>query len=215
MIHDLLLRWVVTGLFVLGAAESGLTIITERRPWMSVVDHGLHFAMAVAMVVMAWPWSAGFPTIGPTVFFLLAALWFATTGVVAARTAPQRGMCGYHGLMMLAMAWMYTLMNGRLLPLRSSTQRHASLDTSMPGMDMAAMNTPAGGASPVWVSAVNWIGTVGFALAAVFWMSRVVRAFNRRKRRHRAAECGSPGHSALAQAVIAAGMAIMFGATIG
>ncbi|MDI3313126.1 MAG: DUF5134 domain-containing protein [Mycobacterium sp.] len=215
MIHDLLLRWMVTGLFVLGAAESGLTILTERRPWTSVVDHGLHFVMAVAMAVMAWPWSAGFPTTGPAVFFLLAAMWFAATAIATARTATQRGVCGYHGLMMLAMAWMYALMNGHLLPVRSGTQHRASLDTPMPGMDIARMNMSAGGASPSWVSAVNWIGTLGFALAAVFWMSRVVRTRRNPKRRPHASECGPPGHSALAQAVIAAGMSIMFGATIG
>ncbi|MBS4727959.1 DUF5134 domain-containing protein [Mycobacterium sp. SM1] len=208
MIHDLVLRWVVTGLFVLGAAESGLTIITERRPWMSVVDHGLHFAMAVAMAVMAWPWSAGFPTIGPAVFFLLAALWFATTAIGTARAAPQRGLWGYHGVMMLAMAWMYVLMDGRLLPGRSNATSQASLDPSMPGM-------PAGGVSPFWVNAVNWIATVSFALAAMFWISRVFRTLLRPKGQRHAAECGSQGHSALAQAVLATGMAIMFGATAG
>lgn len=60
MIHDLMLRWVVTGLFVLTAAECGLAIIAKRRPWTLIVNHGLHFAMAVAMAVMAWPWARGF-----------------------------------------------------------------------------------------------------------------------------------------------------------
>lgn len=46
MIHDLMLRWVVTGLFVLTAAECGLAIIAKRRPWTLIVNHGLHFAMA-------------------------------------------------------------------------------------------------------------------------------------------------------------------------
>lgn len=74
MIHDLMLRWVVTGLFVLTAAECGLAIIAKRRPWTLIVNHGLHFAMAVAMAVMAWPWGARVPTTGPAVFFLLAAV---------------------------------------------------------------------------------------------------------------------------------------------
>ena len=52
MIHDLVLRWLVTGLFVLSAAECVFAIITQRRPWTSVVSNGLHFVMAVAMVVM-------------------------------------------------------------------------------------------------------------------------------------------------------------------
>lgn len=83
MIHDLMLRWVVTGLFVLTAAECGLAIIAKRRPWTLIVNHGLHFAMAVAMAVMAWPWGARVPTTGPAVFFLLAAVWFGATAVVA------------------------------------------------------------------------------------------------------------------------------------
>lgn len=81
MIHDLMLRWVVTGLFVLTAAECGLAIIAKRRPWTLIVNHGLHFAMAVAMAVMAWPWGARVPTTGPAVFFLLAAVWFGATAV--------------------------------------------------------------------------------------------------------------------------------------
>ena len=116
MIHDLLLRWVVTGLFALTAAECGLAIVIKRQPWTSVVSHGLHFVMAVAMVVMAWPWNAPLPTTGPAVFFALAAVLFVTIAVVAARTTARRLLFGYHTLMMLATAWMYAIMNGHLLP---------------------------------------------------------------------------------------------------
>lgn len=70
MIHDLALRWVVTGLFVLTATECVLAIVGKRRPWTWVVSHGLHFVMAVAMVMMAWPPSgAQLPSTGATVFF--------------------------------------------------------------------------------------------------------------------------------------------------
>lgn len=37
MIHDLMLRWVVSGLFVPAAAECGLAVVTKRRP-------GLHWS---------------------------------------------------------------------------------------------------------------------------------------------------------------------------
>lgn len=168
MIHDLMLRWVVTGLFVLTAAECGLAIIAKRRPWTLIVNHGLHFAMAVAMAVMAWPWGARVPTTGPAVFFLLAAVWFGATAVVAVRGTATRGLYGYHGLMMLATAWMYAAMNPRLLPVRSCTEYATEPDGSMPAMDMTAMNMPPNSGSPIWFSAVNWIGTVGFAVAAVF-----------------------------------------------
>ncbi len=125
MIQGLLLRWVVTGLFALAAVECGLPIVMRRRPWTSVISHGLHFIMAVAMVVMAWPWSARLPTAGPVVFFVLAATFFVTMAVVAARTATRRALYGYHAVMMLATAWMYAIMNGHLLPAGSGTQHHA------------------------------------------------------------------------------------------
>ncbi|KAL26746.1 DUF5134 domain-containing protein [Mycobacterium tuberculosis] len=203
MIHDLMLRWVVTGLFVLTAAECGLAIIAKRRPWTLIVNHGLHFAMAVAMAVMAWPWGARVPTTGPAVFFLLAAVWFGATAVVAVRGTATRGLYGYHGLMMLATAWMYAAMNPRLLPVRSCTEYATEPDGSMPAMDMTAMNMPPNSGSPIWFSAVNWIGTVGFAVAAVFWACRFVM-----ERRQEATQSRLPG--SIGQAMIAAGMAMLF-----
>ncbi|WP_136450069.1 DUF5134 domain-containing protein [Mycobacterium tuberculosis] len=203
MIHDLMLRWVVTGLFVLTAAECGLAIIAKRRPWTLIVNHGLHFAMAVAMAVMAWPWGARVPTTGPAVFFLLAAVWFGATAVVAVRGTATRGLYGYHGLMMLATAWMYAAMNPRLLPVRSCTEYATEPDGSMPAMDMTAMNMPPNSGSPIWFSAVNWIGTVGFAVAAVFWACRVVM-----ERRQEATQSRLPG--SIGQAMMAAGMAMLF-----
>lgn len=143
MIHDLVLRWVVTGLFSLSAAECVLAIVTKRRPWTWVISHGLHFVMAVAMVVMAWPWGADLPSTGPAVFFLLTAVTFVTMAVVAARRAAQRVQYGYHALMMLATAWMYAIMNTQLFPIRMGTQPGAS----MAGMDMVGMNMPASGGS--------------------------------------------------------------------
>lgn len=207
MIHDLMLRWVVTGLFALPAAECALAIIAKRRPWTSVVSHGLHFAMAVAMAVMAWPWAAPVPTTGPAVFFLLAAVGFVTMAVVAARTTAQRGLYTYHGLMMLATGWMYAIMNGSLLPVRSSSQHATEPDMPMPGMDMAAMNQPPSGGAPIWFSVVNWLGTVGFAAAAAFWTCIYFI-----ERQHVPARCKSLGN--LGQAMMAAGMAVLFLGTL-
>jgi Domain of unknown function (DUF5134) len=85
----------------------GFAMVTQRRAWASAVGNGLHFVMAIAMAVMVWPWGAQSPTTGPTVFFLLATAWFVTMIIVAAQTTAQRAACGYHALMMLAMAWMY------------------------------------------------------------------------------------------------------------
>ena len=109
--------------------------------------------------------------------------------------------------MMLATAWMYAIMNGHLLPVQSSTQHRTQPDMSMPGMDMPAVNMPASNESPIWFDAVGWIGAVGFAVAAVFWTYRYVI-----ERQHEAARCRSLGN--LGQAMMAAGMTILFLATL-
>jgi Domain of unknown function (DUF5134) len=202
MIHDIVLRWVVIGLFALTAVEYGVAVITKPRPWTSAVNHALHVVMAVAMVVMAWPWSTQLPTTGPAVFFLLAAVTFAAMAIFAIRTTSRRELYFYHGLMMLATAWMYVIMDSHLMPAGSSTQP----DMSMPGMDVSAMNMPARN-SATWSSAVGWFGAVGFTAAAIFWTYRYVL-----DRRRKTAPRRSLGD--LGQAMMAAGMAIFFVATL-
>jgi Domain of unknown function (DUF5134) len=202
MIHDIVLRWVVIGLFALAAVEYGVAVVTKPRPWTSAVNHALHFVMAVAMVVMAWPWSAKLPTTGPAVFFLLAAVMFAAMAIFAIRTTSRRELYAYHGLMMLATAWMYVVMDDHLMPAGSSAQPAMS----MPGMKMPAMSMPASN-SATWFSAVDWFGVVGFALAAVFWTYRYVL-----DRRRKTAPRRSLGD--LGQAMMAAGMAVFFVATL-
>jgi hypothetical protein len=207
MIHDLVLRWVVTGLFSLTAAECVLAIVAKRRPWAWVVSHGLHFVMAIAMVVMAWPWGAQLPSTGPTAYFLLAAMTFVTMAVVVARTTGLRVRYGYHAVMMLATGWMYAIMNTQLFPVRSSTHDVAQPTMPMPGMDMAGTDMPASSGSPMWFSAVSWVGTVGFVVAAVFWTYWYFV-----KRRHEPSRFKSLGN--LSQAGMAIGMSILFSATL-
>ena len=202
MIHDIVIRWVVIGLFALTALEYGVAVITKPRPWTSAVNHALHFVMAVAMVVMAWPWSVKLPTTGPAVFFLLAALTFGAMAIFAIHTTSRRELYAYHGLMMLATAWMYAIMDSHLLPDQSSAQP----EMSMPGMKMSAMKMPASN-SATWSSAVGWFGAVGFAAAAIFWTYRYVL-----DRRRKTAPRRSLGD--LGQAMMAAGMAIFFLATL-
>ena len=212
MVQDIFLRWIVTALFVLSAAECLFEIAFEtangRRTGTRVVGILLHFIMSVAMVVMAWPWGATLPTTGPLVFFLLAAVWFVAAGVI---DADHRVVDAYHALMMSAMSWMYAVMNGDLLPGRVGTV-HGMPDTNMPGMDMPGMDmagtdaSSSGGGYPAWMGAVNWICTIGFAIAALWW---VYRYFALRK-----AAPTEPWHrflGAARQALMAAGMAIMFG----
>ena len=116
MIQDLLLRWIVTTLFVISATECVYGIAAGRRSWTGLVGNSLHALMAIAMAVMAWPRGADLPATGPLLFFLLAAAWFIA--LTLGRPGHRRANA-YHAGMMLAMAWMYAVMNGGLLPASS------------------------------------------------------------------------------------------------
>ncbi len=172
-----------------------------------MVGQVLHLVMAVAMGVMAWPWGARLPTLGPMVFFLLAAVWFGAVGVSNAG-AGHRVVNFYHTLMMLAMAWMYAVMSGGPLPGgRGATHHHPGPDTgSMPGMDMPAGGMDiSGSGSPAWVSVLNWFWTIGFALAALCWLYRYFA-----ERQGRAADPTHNQFGIAGQTLMAVGMAIMF-----
>lgn len=222
MIQDLTLRWVVTLLFVLSAAECVFSLTVGHRRWPSVVGHVLHAVMAVAMAVMAWPWGADLPTVAPMVFFLLATAWFFGV-TLTPQAAGHRIVGAYHALMMLAMAWMYAVMNGSLLPGQaagsgadaapaqagpSGHAGHAGMNMpgmDMPGMDMGAPSAAGAAGPPAYITTLNWVCTVGFALAAVFWLYRYLSV-----RINREQDTGHP-LGILCQAMMAAGMAIMFG----
>lgn len=213
MIEDLFLRWIVTALFVLSAAECVYVIAADRRPRTLVVGRSLHVVMAIAMAVMAWPGGAALPTTGPMIFFLLATGWFL---VVSLAQHGHRAMNAYHAAMMLAMAWMYAVMSGRLLPEPAGggghdgqsghAGHHAPPAEDAPGVDMPAMTDPAQNPmDPPFIAGINWLCTVGFAIAALWWLYR----FSERRR----ADSAAPAYrfvGILCQAMMAAGMAIMF-----
>lgn len=216
MIQDLTLRWIVTLLFVLSAAECVFAIAVGHRRWPSVISYSLHAIMAVAMAVMAWPRGAALPTIPPMVFFALATVWFIVIAATAAGSGHRIATI-YHALMMLAMAWMYAVMNGRLLPAGSAPSAaaggHHGGHASMPGMDMGDMpgmdmgdSTAAATGHPGWIAALNWLCTIGFAVAAVVWLIRYLAARQSRSDGDVVHQLGL-----LSQAMMAIGMAVMFG----
>ncbi|AFA74774.1 putative integral membrane protein [Gordonia polyisoprenivorans VH2] len=237
MIDDIVLRWVVTILFALAAAQCAYLMLTRRMPWEAYVGHVLHLVMSVAMLVMAWPFSADWPTAGPMWFFVVAAAWFLVSlalhprlrptddcGCVPPTTTPFGRLAAvYHATMMGAMAWMYAVMNGIVLPGGPTTQAMAMGSPGpsvtvlahnhddMPGMNMPGMDVGHHAAQPGYVTPVNWILTIGFALAAAVWLYLY---FARRR---------APGASTdlmtfagdLCQVFMAVGMAIMFGVMLG
>lgn len=142
MIDDIVLRWVVTGLSALSAAAWGFAVVGRHRSWPEVIRCGLHFVMAIAMVVMIWPWGAQLPATEPVVFVSVAALWFLTLALVPAETLPLRAVCGYHA------------------------SRYPHMD-----MDMADGAVPTSAGPPGWIAAMNSVWFVGFVVAAAFWTS--------------------------------------------
>lgn len=208
MIEDLLLRWVVTALFVVTAVLFAAASAANRRAPTYVVSGALHIVMAVAMVVMAWPQGAALPTTPPMLFFLLAALWYV---IMTFAQPGHRVANAYHAAMMLAMAWMYAVMSGALLPAPTDGSGgggghggHHHGGHSMPGGDMAA--AAPSDTTPPFVTGLNWVCTVGFAVAAAVWLYVY---FVRRR-----AEPESPAtrfFGITGQVLMATGMAIMFG----
>ena len=68
------------------------------------------------------------------------------------------------------------------------------------------MAAASGAEAASWVGVLNWVCTIGFAVAAVFWLYRFITA--------RVQPSSDESHSSvgiLCQLAMAAGMAIMFG----
>lgn len=210
------LRWIVTLLFVFSVGVCVQTIVANRHSAANVISHALHAIMAVAMAVMAWPRGAELPPRAPMIFFLGAALWFA---VSTARVAGHRAANVYHAFMMLAMSWMYAAMGGLNLPKARDSASMPGMP-GMPGMDASSGHTGHGGhaghgghgagdsgaQSAAWVGALNWMCTIGFSVAAVFWLYRLITA-----RLQSAEDRSHQTVGILCQLAMAAGMAIMFG----
>ncbi|MEV6900389.1 DUF5134 domain-containing protein [Amycolatopsis sp. NPDC051372] len=171
----------------------------------------MHALMAFAMALMAWTHGDDLPTTVPLLVFLSAAVWFVAGAV---RTAEHRRANAYHALMMLAMAWMYAVMTDGLPPAPVEVAgiggQHGP---PMPGMRMSGMHMPivdttpdTAGTSPL-ITGLNWLLTIGSAVAGAWWISELLA------RRHAKPPASGRAQLAIAtQALMAAGMAIMFAA---
>lgn len=199
MIDDLWLRWLVTALFLVSAAECGIALARGEHRRADLVDQGLHILMAVAMVAMAWPAGAALPTTAPMLIFLAAAVWFGL------RTLSVRGgrtVNAYHCVMMLAMVWMYAVMGGGLTPVPADGGTSAVGHAAHHGHAGAAAGMHAH--TPPLITGVNWMFTVLFAVAALWWLYRLIVC-------RRSGGSGWDGAGDAGQAMAAAGMAVMFG----
>jgi hypothetical protein len=212
MIGETSLRWAVTLLFSVSLAMYAYLVVAQCDRWPGRLTHLLHLTMSVAMVLMVWRVGLDLPAIGPTLFFLVAGVWFVGVAVWASSASHQRLKIWYYAAMMGAMAWMYALMSGAV----PGVSTHPHSQPSSAAMDMPGMQPPAHDMSPgttgfSWVSAVNWIGVAAFAAVALYWSYRFVgeRRMNRVPTTARVV-----WWEPLYQASTAAGTALMFDALI-
>jgi hypothetical protein len=164
--------------------------------------------------LMAWSAGTRLPTTEPMVFFLLAAIWFVAVAATGASGVGERLTNGYHAVMMTAMAWMFAVIHSG--PSAGSEHSHhhgvhaSGMHTSS-GIDASSMELSPKPNEPACITTINWIATLGFAIAAVYWLCRF---FVERRTSPASDETLLSRRELLCQACMAAGTAIMFGATV-
>jgi hypothetical protein len=210
VIGDLVLPLTVTVLFGVSLAGHVYFLVAQRSQWLGAVESLLHVVMCAAMILMAWPVGMELPTPGPIVFFLAAAAWFVLVAAhIFSDTAARLTNC-YHATMMAAVAWLYAVMGGGLPGQPGRSPDHAmsrSPGMQMPDMDLSVPKT----AEPGWITTLNWIATVGYACAAMYWLYRY---FAQRKTNPGPHSAYLAGLGPPCQAFMASGMAIMFGTMV-
>ncbi|MEO9017549.1 MAG: DUF5134 domain-containing protein [Mycobacterium sp.] len=197
-------------MFAASIAGYAYVLVAQHGRWTCTVNHLLHLVMSVAMIVMAWPVGIGLPRVGPMIFFLLTAVWFV---LMTARTSSGIGdrlTNGYNAVMSSAMVWMYALMNASL-PGQTAHLSHHGLSGSA-GMEMTGMDTSGSEMSltatePGWITTVNWIATVGFVVATLYWLYRYFAERGTNSVSHTAP---LPPIGLLSQGLMAVGFALMF-----
>jgi uncharacterized protein DUF5134 len=208
---DLALTWIITLLFGVSIATYVYILVAQHGQRTSTINHLLHLVMSAAMILMAWRVGMNLPTVGPMIFFLLAGVWFVYVAGRVSLPARDRLTNCYYAVMVAAMAWMYALMNGSLTGQTDHSLDHAlagSLDMNMSGIEMPAteMSQPVPG--PGWITSVNWIATLGFAIVALYWASRYVAE----RRRNPVPHAPKLTHlEPLYKTLTSAGTALMFG----
>lgn len=173
LVEDVLLRWVVTVLFGLGAIDSITALIRRRGDRHYEIAHSLFLVMAVAMIVMAWPIGLRLPGVPPLVFFAGATVVLA---VIAARTLMARRFYVYASLTMGSMVWMYAVMSRHSLASSGadgpSASHHLGADDAV--AEMASMHGAT--SSPGWMSPLNLLIVLAFLVATLVCTGKFVAA---------------------------------------
>lgn len=210
VIGDLALRWIVTMVLCVSIATYVYIVVAQRSRWTSTVNHVLHLTMSAAMILMVWRVGLTLPTTGPIIFFLLAGVWFAhLAGRVSSATSERLTNC-YYAVMMGAMAWMYALMNGSLPAQTTHSPDHGHSGSQVMNMSEADMPSQEMSRTALglgWITTVNWMVTIGFAVVAVYWPCR----YFAKRRTNPVPHAAQLAHlELLFRASTAAGAALMF-----
>lgn len=171
MIAQFVLALAITAVLGVGSLQCMYVFAAQHQSCRHTISALLHLVMVVAMILMAWSAGNQLPTHAPMVLFGLAAIWFAVLAAVDAAGVRARLTDGYHCAMMAAMVWMFAVMR----------PGHSSLHGAHPsgmGMSMTAdassMMLPVKTTEPVWITSINLITAIGFAVAAVYWLRRLL-----------------------------------------
>ncbi len=209
------LSWVLIGLF----GATGLYYATRavlrwgtRATVATVLDDVLHLLMSAAMIAMEG--SAPVPTSASVIAFAAATAWFAGRAVRATRTCGRHGHDGhpvaalwYHAGMMASMAWMAIAMTA--MTAHQVTGPTPSTPDSAGTAGMAGMPMPAGTGDPAHPAATSWVVLPDLLLVIAFSTATGWLLLTACRVRYRDA-AALPATGALANAVMAVGMALAF-----
>ncbi|MCR6487881.1 DUF5134 domain-containing protein [Amycolatopsis sp. OK19-0408] len=165
------LRWILTAMFALTGAFCAYRCLRQGTAAERAGDV-LHVVMCVAMVAMAWPATMSIARWPQTVFFVLAAVWFAVVAGTGAAHADHGGrrVAVYHVVMMAAMAWMVFVM-----PRAMSGMAGPGGTMEMAGHEGMAMPVSgAAGSTPADVTTVALVLVAVFVVAGLVFLSRAI-----------------------------------------
>jgi hypothetical protein len=215
MIDRFVVPLVITALFCVGIVQCLYVLAAQQASWGCRISTLLHFVMSLAMIVMAWSAGTHLPTIGPMVFFGVAAAWFVAMAITDASGVRQRLTRGYHAVMMTAMGWMFAAIHTGPSAGQSGHSHghdaHASSMHTLSTIDASSTELPPRISEPGWVTTVNGIAALGFAVATVYWLRRFVAEGPPDPGSH---EVQLARPELLCQTCLAAGAAIMFGVMV-
>ena len=172
MINDLLLRWIVTALFAVGAIDSIRTLAARRSELRLSITHCHMLLMSLAMIVMAWPQGNQLPLLP---LLLLFALGTVTAVVFAVRRTNDRLLHVYTAVMMASMVWMYAVMSRHTATSTApaTPAHHGSPSGTDALSDMAQLHGAS--SNPMWMGSVTLLLVLGFLALTIYCAARSVQ----------------------------------------